>query len=550
MNGRITNRSIAPIVALGLSGILTAACTGPGAPPEAAGSARHVLLISVDGMHQSDLSAYIGRHPDSAFAGLVRAGIEYTHASTPVPSDSFPGMTAQVTGGNPASTGVYYDSAYDRSLLPPGTSQCTGAKPGTDLVADESIDRNSTALDAGQGLPNLPDGILSMTDRPSSVINPAALPVDPASCRPVFPHQFLRVNTVFEVAHDHGLRTAWSDKHPAYDLLTGPSGTGIDDLFTPEINSKVVGGTGDWTSDTAATQRYDAVKVTAVRNEIDGYDHSRTRSVGVPAILGLNFQSVSAAQKLSTSGGAAGGYLADGVMPGPVLAAAFDFVDQQLGALLGELRSQHLDQATTVVLSAKHGQGPTNPALLNRIDDGPILDGLNAAWQAIHPGGGPLIAHAADDDAMLLWLTDRSPAATDLARQFLLGRSGTGTGIAGEPKPYTRSGLDQLLVGSDAASYFHTPVGDSRVPDVVGLVVAGVVYTSGTAKIAEHGGASPSDRNVPIVVVSPGETHPGVTADAPVETTQIAPTVLHALGLDPDQLAAVRAEHTLGLATP
>jgi arylsulfatase A-like enzyme len=237
-------------------------------------------------------------------------------------------------------------------------------------------------------------------------------------------------------------------------------------------------------------------------------------------------------------------------MPGPVLAAALDFVDQQLGALLTELRSRHLDRATTVILSAKHGQGPTDPALLNRIDDGPILDGLNAAWQAAHPGAGPLVAHAADDDAMLLWLTDRSPAATDLARRFLLAHTGTGTGVTGSLRPYTRSGVDQLFTGTDAAAYFHVPVDDSRVPDVVGLVTPGVVYTGGTTKIAEHGGASGSDRNVPIVVVSPGEAHSALTMDQPVETTQIAPTILRALGLDPGQLAAVNIEHTATLGTP
>jgi hypothetical protein len=43
------------------------------------------------------------------------------------------------------------------------------------------------------------------------------------------------VNTVFEVLRNHGLRTAWSDKHPAYEILNGPSGKGIQDLFTPEI---------------------------------------------------------------------------------------------------------------------------------------------------------------------------------------------------------------------------------------------------------------------------------------------------------------------------
>jgi hypothetical protein len=31
----------------------------------------------------------------------------------------------------------------------------------------------------------------------------------------------LRVNTIFNVAKDSGLLTAWVDKHPAYDLLQG-----------------------------------------------------------------------------------------------------------------------------------------------------------------------------------------------------------------------------------------------------------------------------------------------------------------------------------------
>jgi len=183
-------------------------------------------------------------------------------------------------------------------------------------------------------------------------------------CSVVYPHQFLKVNTIFEVAHAHGLRTAWSDKHPAYDLLTGPSGSGIDDLFTPEINSDVPGGTGDWTADNAATRRYDAYKVTAVRNEIDGFDHTRTTRIGVPVILGLNFQAVSTAQKLPTSDGQAGGYQADGITPGPLLAGALDFVDQQVGPRVEVLGAQLGEQ--DVILSAKHGQAPVRPADLDR----------------------------------------------------------------------------------------------------------------------------------------------------------------------------------------
>jgi arylsulfatase A-like enzyme len=88
------------------------------------------------------------------------------------------------------------------------------------------------------------------------------------------------------------------------------------------------------------------------------------------------------------------------------------------------------------------------------------------------------------------------------------------------------------------------------VPDVVGLTTPGVIYTAGTTKIAEHGGASDADRNVPIVVVSPGAANPGMVVDQPVETTWIAPTVLRALELDPGQLGAVAAEHTPVLGTP
>ena len=57
---------------------------------------------------------------------------------------------------------------------------------------------------------------------------------------PIYPHQYIRTNTIFEVIKSAGGLTAWSDKHPAYEVLSGPSGKGIDDLFAPEINSQMV----------------------------------------------------------------------------------------------------------------------------------------------------------------------------------------------------------------------------------------------------------------------------------------------------------------------
>ncbi|MEU6554403.1 alkaline phosphatase family protein [Streptomyces sp. NPDC046915] len=534
--------------ALAAVGALTATVTTP-ASAHARTDARHVLLLSIDGLHQSDLAWYIAGHPRSALARLTTGGVEYTHARTTVPSDSFPGMVGQVTGGNPGTTGVYYDDTYTSGLLPAGTTACAGAKRGAEVDLTEDLDKDKNSLDAGQGLSGLPGSILKMTGDARGLIDPSKLPVDPKTCKPVYPHSYLKVNSVFDVARKAGLRTAWSDKHLAYEILNGPSGTGIQDLFAPEINSQAIGyaSGSDWTKDNAATEQYDGYKVQAVLNEIDGFDHSRTHKVGTPAVFGMNFQSVSTAQKLPTSDGLTGGYQTKGV-PGPLLAKNLAFVDEEVGAFLTELHKRHLDGSTTVILSAKHGQSPTDPKALTRIDDGPLLDGLNAAWKAAHPGAGDLVAHAVDDDAMLIWLTDRSKAATDFAKAYLLARSGKGNGIGGEDKPFTASGLEKLYAGAAAARYFHVRPGDSRVPDLVGITQYGVVYTGGKGKIAEHGGAHADDLAVPLIVSGAAAPH-GARVDDTVETTQIAPTILRLLGLNPQALDAVRIEHTRALPT-
>ncbi|MDX6243352.1 MAG: hypothetical protein QOE76_1075 [Frankiales bacterium] len=514
---------------------------------------KHVLLLSVDGLHQSDLAWYVKVHPSSALAALVKRSKQFSNASTPFPSDSFPGMVAQVTGGNPKTTGVYYDVSYNHALMPPGTVDCTTAKPGTMVHYEETADRDLTKLDAGQGLTGLPGSILSMTSTPQTLLNPAALPVDPRTCLPVYPHQYVRVNTIFEVARQHGLRTAWSDKHAAYDILNGPSGTGIQDLFTPEINSDTA--TGDWTTNNADTQQYDGYKVAAVLNEINGYDHSGSRKVGVPNIFGMNFQSVSTAQKLPTSGGLAGGYLADGVTPGPLLSSALGFINTQVGRLTSALKGHQLATSTTVILSAKHGQSPEDPAALTRIDDGAVIDALNAAWKAAGHNGSDLVAGASDDDGMLLWLSDRSQKAADFATAFLTGYSGDGTATdgkakatnaAGTAKAYTSGGLSKVYGGLAAAAFIGASHTDSRVPDLIGIAQHGVVYTGGTGKIAEHGGNDPQDRHVALIVAGPS-VRPGTVAAA-VETTQIAPTILSVLGINPRSLQAVNREGTPVLA--
>jgi Type I phosphodiesterase / nucleotide pyrophosphatase len=174
---------------------------------------KHVLLISVDGLHQSDLAWYVQTHPKSTLAELMGQGVDYSNASTPFPSDSFPGMVGQVTGGNPSTTGIYYDDTWNHDVFPPGTMNCVGPAPGAEVTYFEALDLNLGALDAGQGIVPAPGSdpwvnILQMTGNPVQVINPLKLPVDPSTCEPIYPNQYLHVNTIFEVAHRHHLLTA------------------------------------------------------------------------------------------------------------------------------------------------------------------------------------------------------------------------------------------------------------------------------------------------------------------------------------------------------
>ena len=569
MQPRSRRKTAAVVSVAGLAATtLVAATTGVAAADGGHGSrgihppVHHVLLISVDGMHQSDLRWYVDRHPQSALAALVRRGTEYTRASTPFPSDSFPGMVGQLTGGNPRTTGVYYDVTYNHALIDPTASPdavpdpsvCAHPTLGANVPFDESIDRDLSRLDAGQGLPNLPGGILDLTSSPGSLIDPAALPIDPATCQRVYPHSYLKVNTVFEVAKAHGLRTAWSDKHPAYEILNGPSGAGLDDLFTPEINSLADAAGHDWTGVNSLTQQYDHYKTQSVLNEIKGFDHSGRHRVGTPAVFGLNFQSVSTAEKLPVSDGATGGYDATGRVPGPVLTNALGFIDHEVAAMVAGLRKAGIYRDTALILSAKHGQSPKDSSALKRIDDGAVIDALNAAWQDEHADQPqPLVAASLNDDGMLLWFSngDRTRRADAFATRFLRSYNGDGTSsdgqakatdIAAAPVPYTSAGLAAIHAGADAAAFVGTTTADPRVPDLIGVVQHGVVYTGKTAKIAEHGGDDPQDRHVPLVVSGPGLSH-GLRTGR-VETTQIAPTILMLLGINPTSLRAVRIEHT------
>jgi len=475
----------------------------------------HVLLISVDGLHAVDLQRWIAdpTHAAGGFATLAAHATTYPHAYTTGPSDSFPGMIAQVTGGTPRSAGVFYDDSYDRTLFAPG-SNCEGP-PGSEVQFAENIDRDKNALDAG-----------GTVGQPLSQIDPAQLPLSDASgaCKPVYPHEFIRVNTLFEVVKAEGGRTAWSDKHPAYDILNGPSGAGIDDLFTPEINSLIpVAGntTDDNTKSFTATRNYDEVKVHAILHEIDGLDSTGASAAPVPNVFGMNFQAVSVGQKLAKSGlldapGLVGGYLDAAGTPGSALSQQLAYVDDALARMEAALQARGLADQTLVIVSAKHGQSPIDRTKRQAVPDAPY---------AATPG---YAFHVADDVA-LIWLTPQTAAAArSAASDYLISQ-------AGALKIEALAGRDVLRL------FYQDPAEDSRTPDFLVLPQQGVIYTGGS-KLSEHGGFANDDRNVALLVSAPDMD--ARTVDDVVETRQIAPTILRALGLNPRALQAVREEGT------
>lgn len=499
-------------------------------------SAKRVLLLSVDGLHASDLSWWVGNNPDSNLSRLTQQGMTYSQALSPAPSDSFPGMLALVTGGNPSSTGVYYDVSYDRSLYAPG-SDCSAATAGTTVTYDESLDASQTAVDL------------------ITTIDESQLPRAKDSsgkCNPVYPHSYLLVNTLFEVVKTNGGYTAWADKHPAYDIVQGPSGAGVNDLFVPEINTTLaasytptnragsiaIPASTDLTAVYAATKAYDAYKLNAVLNEIDGLSSDGTKTTKVPSVFGMNFQELSVAQKNDDSG--QGGYsynsTTGAVTPNADVAQALADVDSEIGQLVSELQAKDLFDSTLIIVTAKHGQSPQGTAYLAKISS----TGIPAAAPftlAMSPGDalGVQVAQATEDDVSLLWLADETKLGD------ALNTLNTATSI--KQLGYSSTSQVRSVVNGMPVGFGVPSKTDTRAPDIVVESDYGVIYSQSNTKIAEHGGFSADDRNVALLVSITGLKQ-GLDATDIVYTTQVAPTILLSLAMDPSLLQAVKTEQT------
>ncbi|KVN23262.1 nucleotide pyrophosphatase [Burkholderia stagnalis] len=501
---------------------------------------KHVLLLSVDGLHEQDLARCIGANTCPNVAALAQSGVTYTNAHTPGLSDSFPGLAALVTGGSPKTAGLFYDVSYDRNLYAPADTTCSG-KQGWNVVFDET-----TGIDAMNG------GLLVHLDG-GGAFNPQAIPNARVGgrCVPVYPHDYVKTNTVFEAvkAALPNARTAWADKHAwGYDWLNGPSGKGVDDLARTEINSIDPATKTDYTDVYSHTAQFDNLHVQALINQIDGLDSTGKTAAPVPTLFGANFQTLSVAQKALVTKG--GGYLDANFTPNGQVANAITYVDHAIGRIVAELKQRNLYSSTAVIVTAKHGQSPTDhtklvkngdtlTALLeqnNYLDQNGNFGQNNTASGNLNDGTGLAgTGFVQTDDVGLIWLRDRGQrtAAVETLKANL-GCNAPGICADGPQAA--------ILYGAALAERFGDPA-NGRTPDIIVQPNPGVIYTSSKKKDEEHGGNAPDDNHLGLLVSYPG-LHRARTVDDYVGTKQVAPTILGLLGIEPERLHAVVVEHT------
>jgi arylsulfatase A-like enzyme len=227
---------------------------------------------------------------------------------------------------------------------------------------------------------------------------------------------------------------------------------------------------------------------------------------------------VSVGQKLAVDPvtGAKGGYLDVLGTPGVGLAGELDFIDQSLGKFVSELKRQELWESTMIVVAAKHGQSPIDVSKRRGIGGG-------------QPGATIGAADAFDisDDGSLIWLTSPSLTAGVVA-------------TLSTPQSQQALGIQEIFAGASLTNKFNDPRVDPRTPDIVLKVDTGVIFTGGS-KLSEHGGFNEDDVHTALLV-SMEDLDAAAVATA-TSNQQVAPTILKALAIDPEELQAVQKEH-------
>ena len=375
--------------------------------------------------------------------------------------------------------------------------------------------------------------------------------------------------------HAAGGYTAWSDKHPVYAVVSGPTGTSspsnVDDYYAPEVNSnrshcrasqrsqtsialRFPHATGnDWTTDFDAIQCYDQLKVNAVVNWINGKTHLGNAQ---RSCAGYFRNELPGRQRRTEAdrGRSQGRLHGRRGRSHPKMLSEIEFVDAAIGQMVTAL-----ENARPSRFDHDHHHRQARP-VADRSQ--PLLPDSRTLWNERHaalrshrsafsrqlygdPNNG---LGSTEDDISQLWLTNSADTVNAVNALETAGVTSGSNASA--------IGLGQIFYGASLTTMFNAPGvpanpgpccflrpgGDPRTPDIIVMPNVGVVYTGSLKKQSEHGGFAHDDTNVMLLVSNPGITARTVTSF--VETDQVAPTILQLLGLNPAALDAVRTEGT------
>jgi arylsulfatase A-like enzyme len=272
------------------------------------------------------------------------------------------------------------------------------------------------------------------------------------------------------------------------------------------------------------SEAYDDLRVDALVNQINGKTSTGAPAPAAPALFGMSFIAINTAQKDTTSGGIDN--FGGGNIVNAGLSDAMVRTDNSVNRIVTALKAANLYDSTLIVLTAKHGQSPrVNTSSVQS----PQLVGFTLS------SAGIAVRQTTDDDVSLVWLDDAAQTAS-AAAALLQAHSDI---------------IDKVLTGQDLANAIEgnslIPPGDDRAPDLIVQYKPGVLLSS-SLKRAEHGGFSEDDSHIALILggALPANLQ-GTTITDQLLDTQLAPTMLEALGLDPLSLQGALIDGTTAL---
>lgn len=423
----------------------------------------------------------------------------FSAAKASNPSDSYPGTAALVAGCSPRTHGLYWDDSYARDLFPPD-SDCSGPI-GTEVDLTEGIDLDSSTITGGGGL-----NVSLLARKLTSW----------GTCVPVFPFDYIRTNTIFEVARQNGLATGYADKHLTYSFVNGPSGSGLVEGYFPEVSSVA--------SDDSSQNAWDDLHWAALNNWLSGkYVNGTSTPFGRFNLVGSNFQALTKAQSTVSYTSAQASTTKSSGIPSANITAVLKHFDTKLAEFVSDLESQGIWNETLIVVGSKQGQTPIDKSKLQFIDPQALINATKVTVNFITSA-----------DWALLYLNDSTEAYT--AKANLLRSNKTETAVA------------EVLAGDEIWQYgWGNPFTDPRAPDLLVKGIYGTLYES-PGTLEDHGGWYADDSDV-FLMTSSGRplANAGKQYAGRVDNQQVAVTLLEALGIPLAQLDGYRMEGTPSL---